>query len=46
LAERGEPERRTGYVRGGISPLGQRQQLPIVLDGSAHEHATIFVSAN
>jgi Cys-tRNA(Pro)/Cys-tRNA(Cys) deacylase len=45
LAERAEAERRTGYVRGGISPLGQRQQLPVVVDESALGHATIFVSA-
>jgi Cys-tRNA(Pro)/Cys-tRNA(Cys) deacylase len=35
VAEGAEAERRTGYVRGGISPLGQRQPLPIVLDNSA-----------
>jgi Cys-tRNA(Pro)/Cys-tRNA(Cys) deacylase len=45
LAERAEAERRTGYVRGGISPLGQRQQLPIVVDERALGHATIYVSA-
>jgi Cys-tRNA(Pro)/Cys-tRNA(Cys) deacylase len=45
LAERPEAERRTGYVRGGISPLGQRYQLPVVVDQSALEHATIYVSA-
>jgi hypothetical protein len=28
LADRTDAEHRTGYVRGGISPLGQRQQLP------------------
>jgi Cys-tRNA(Pro)/Cys-tRNA(Cys) deacylase len=45
IADRAEAERRTGYVRGGISPLGQRQQLPIVMDESALEHVTIYVSA-
>src|SRR5262245_4389187 len=45
LAERAEAERRTGYVRGGISPLGQRQPLPIVVDGSALDHTTLYVSA-
>src|SRR5262249_61879461 len=45
LADRAEAERRTGYVRGGISPLGQRQQLPIVVDESALAHASIYVSA-
>ncbi|MFF5186366.1 Cys-tRNA(Pro) deacylase [Streptomyces sp. NPDC000345] len=38
-------ERATGYVRGGISPLGQRRKLPTVLDDSATAHPTICVSA-
>jgi Cys-tRNA(Pro)/Cys-tRNA(Cys) deacylase len=38
-------ERATGYVAGGISPLGQRKRLPVVLDASALDHATMFCSA-
>jgi len=45
LAEADVAERATGYVVGGISPLGQRASYPTVLDMSAARFSTIFVSA-
>lgn len=38
-------ERATGYVAGGISPLGQRRRLPVVIDSAALEYPTVFCSA-
>jgi Cys-tRNA(Pro)/Cys-tRNA(Cys) deacylase len=45
MADTGRAERVTGYVAGGISPLGQRKRLPTFLDETALEHETVFVSA-
>ena len=45
LAKPADAERATGYVTGGISPLGQRRRLPTVVDASALGHETVFVSA-
>jgi Cys-tRNA(Pro)/Cys-tRNA(Cys) deacylase len=36
--------RATGYVAGGISPVGQRKRLPVVLDSSAMAFGTVFCS--
>ncbi len=45
LADRVQAERATGYVAGGISPLGQRRRLPTTIDESALGWETILVSA-
>ncbi len=44
MAEAADAERLTGYVVGGISPLGQTRRLPTVVDEGVLAHATIFVS--
>ncbi len=45
MAEPADAERATGYVVGGISPLGQRSRLPVVVDESALARDAVYVSA-
>ncbi|WP_165987009.1 Cys-tRNA(Pro) deacylase [Streptomyces sp. YIM 98790] len=45
MADPAAAERATGYVRGGISPVGQRKRLPTVVDSSATGYETVLVSA-
>jgi Cys-tRNA(Pro)/Cys-tRNA(Cys) deacylase len=45
MADTTRAEKVTGYVAGGISPLGQRKRLPTFLDESANGHETVYVSA-
>jgi Cys-tRNA(Pro)/Cys-tRNA(Cys) deacylase len=44
MADPALAERRTGYVVGGISPVGQRTTHPTVVDASALAHPTVLVS--
>lgn len=45
LADPVDAERLTGYVTGGISPLGQKRRLQLFADASLELHETVFVSA-
>lgn len=45
MADRTIVEKTTGYVLGGVSPLGQKKKLKTVVDTSATEHKSIYVSA-
>lgn len=44
MASPHDAERATGYVVGGISPIGGKTRLPLVLDSSAVEFTTVYVS--
>jgi Cys-tRNA(Pro)/Cys-tRNA(Cys) deacylase len=45
MADAKEVENSTGYILGGVSPLGQKKRLLSIIDASALEFETIFVSA-
>ncbi len=45
MADPSAAARATGYVLGGISPLGHRSRLPVVIDSSARQWDTVYCSA-
>jgi Cys-tRNA(Pro)/Cys-tRNA(Cys) deacylase len=45
MASKNDVERSTGYVLGGVSPLGQKKRLSTFIDLSANQFTTVFVSA-
>lgn len=44
MADKFDVERTTGYILGGVSPLGQKKLLKTIIDISAHKFETIFIS--
>jgi Cys-tRNA(Pro)/Cys-tRNA(Cys) deacylase len=44
MADVAAAQRATGYVAGGISPVGQRRRLPVVIDATALDFPTVFCS--
>jgi Cys-tRNA(Pro)/Cys-tRNA(Cys) deacylase len=44
MADAAAAQRATGYVAGGISPVGQRRRLPVVIDATALDFPTVFCS--
>jgi Cys-tRNA(Pro)/Cys-tRNA(Cys) deacylase len=45
MAATSDVERSTGYVLGGVSPLGQKKRLKTIIDSSAQSFASIYISA-
>lgn len=45
MARPADAERATGYVAGGISPIGQRKRLPVVIDATALDWPVVYCSA-
>ena len=45
MANKSDVERSTGYVLGGVSPLGQKKRLRTIIDSSAKNYSTVYVSA-